>query len=236
MKIRTLIPVYVLILGLVLVLTYLGGEMVTTMAEGEIPSGRTCMVIDAGHGGIDGGATSCSGVLESQINLQIAKRLEAMVQLLGYDTVMTRTTDTSIHTEGRSIAAQKVSDLKNRVALVDSTEGAILISIHQNTFPDPKYSGTQVFYATDPSSIGLAKLLQENCIRHLGQDNKRSCKPAKDIYLMEHIHRPGVLIECGFLSNPDEDRMLNDPEYQKKLVAVIAGTLSVVTEEAPLRS
>lgn len=236
MKIRTLLPVYILILSIVLVLTYLGGEMVTTMAEGDQDHGRTCVVIDPGHGGIDGGATSCSGVLESQLNLQIAKRLEALVQLLGYDTLMTRTTDTSIHTEGHTIAAQKVSDLKNRVSIVNSTKDAILVSIHQNTYPDPKYSGTQVFYATSPSSIELAKLLQDECNQHLEPVDRRSCKSAKGIYLMEHIQKPGVLIECGFLSNPEDDRKLNDPVYQKKLVAVISGTLSIVIEEAPLRS
>lgn len=236
MKIRTLLPVYVLVLCLVLTLTYLGGEVVTTMAKGDPDPGRICVVIDPGHGGIDGGATSCSGILESHINLQIAQRLESMVQLLGYDTLMTRTTDTSVHTEGHTIAAQKVSDLKNRVSLIDSTRGAILISIHQNTYPDPKYSGTQVFYATSPYSMDLAKLLQTKCIQHLGQSSKRSCRPGKGIYLMEHIHKPGVLIECGFLSNPDDDRKLNDPGYQKKLTAVIAGTLPLMIEEAPLRS
>ena len=93
MKIRSLLPVYVLTVSLVLVTTYLGGEIVTTMAQGGVGSGRTCVVIDAGHGGIDGGATSCSGVLESHLNLNIAERLDALVRLLGYDTLMIRTTD-----------------------------------------------------------------------------------------------------------------------------------------------
>ena len=236
MKIRSLLPVYVLTVGLVLVTTYLGGEIVTTMAQGGVGSGRTCVVIDAGHGGIDGGATSCSGVLESPLNLNIAERLDALVRLLGYDTLMIRTTDTSIHTEGHTIAAQKVSDLKNRVSMANGTEGAILVSIHQNIYPDPRYGGAQVFYARTPWSMELAKQLQENFAQYLDRSNKRACKPAKGIYLMEQIVKPAVLIECGFLSNPDDDRRLNDPGYQKKLASVIGATVAQMTEQAPLRS
>ena len=236
MKIRSLLPVYVLAVSLVLVTTYLGGEIVTTMAQGGVGSGRTCVVIDAGHGGIDGGATSCSGVLESHLNLNIAERLDALVRLLGYDALMIRTTDTSIHTEGHTIAAQKVSDLKNRVSMANGTEGAILVSIHQNIYPDPRYGGAQVFYAKTPWSMELAKQLQENFAQYLDRNNKRACKPAKGIYLMEQIIKPAVLIECGFLSNPDDDRRLNDPGYQKKLASVIGATLAQMTEQAPLRS
>lgn len=217
-------------------MTHLGSRVVTTMVENTPLEERTCIVIDAGHGGIDGGATSCSGILESQINLQIALRLEALMEFLGYDTVMIRSTDTSVYTEGDTIASQKVSDLKNRVKTVNSAEDSLLVSIHQNTFPDARYSGTQVFYASDSFSQELAKKIQASCIQHLDPESTRASKPAKGIYLMEHIQRPGILIECGFLSNPEDDKKLNDSSYQKKLTAVIAGTLTVKLDEAPLRT
>lgn len=236
MKIRHMLLVYLLVLGCCLGLTHLGSQVVTTMVENAPMKERTCIVIDAGHGGIDGGATSCSGVLESQINLQIAQRLELLMGLLGYDTLMTRCTDTSIYTEGDTIASQKISDLKNRVKIVNETEDGVLVSIHQNTFPDTRYSGTQVFYASDDLSRELAKELQASCIRCLDPDSTRACKPAKGIYLMEHIRKPGLLIECGFLSNPAEDKKLNDPSYQKKLTSVIAGTLAAMLDEAPLHA
>lgn len=236
MKIKKMIPAYLLVICSCLGLSHLGSRVVTTMVENAPLEDRTCIVIDAGHGGIDGGATSCTGVLESQINLQIALRLESLVSLLGYDTVMIRSTDTSIHTEGDTIASQKVSDLKNRVKTVNDTERGLLVSIHQNTFSDGRYSGTQVFYGKDDVSKGLAKELQAACIRHIDPSNDRAAKKASGIYLMEHIQRPGVLIECGFLSNPEEDAKLNDPSYQKQLVTVIAGTVATHLNEVPLRA
>ena len=119
----------------------------TTAVQTEPVVRHHTVIIDAGHGGIDGGATSCTGVLESTLNLEIALRLNDLLTLLGMDTTMIRTTDTSIYTEGNTIAAQKVSDLKERARIVNDTENAILISIHQNTFSNSKYSGAQVFYA-----------------------------------------------------------------------------------------
>lgn len=183
-------------------------------------------VIDAGHGGIDGGATSCTGVLESAINLQIALRLNDLMNFLGYGTCMIRTTDTSIYTEGNTIAAQKLSDLRERVRIVNETENAILISIHQNTFSDSRYGGAQVFYGQGQGSSALAKLLQESFKATINPGSNRMSKKASGVYLMEHITQPGVLIECGFLSNPEEEANLRSPEYQRKLCCVIAATAS----------
>ena len=132
---KKLMPIYAIVLIGCLCIAHFGSGAVTVMVENAPIENRTCIVVDAGHGGIDGGATSCSGILESQINLEIALRLNDLLQFLGYDTLMIRTTDTSIYTEGDSIAAQKVSDLKQRVKLVNETKNGILISIHQNSFP-----------------------------------------------------------------------------------------------------
>jgi N-acetylmuramoyl-L-alanine amidase len=224
--IKKLLPIYAVVLISCLCVAHFGSGAVTVMVENAPIEGRTCIIVDAGHGGIDGGATSCSGVLESQINLEIALRLNDLLQFLGYETVMIRTTDTSIYTEGNTIAAQKVSDLKQRVKLVNETENGILISIHQNTFPDGRYSGAQVFYANDDSSKALAKQMQSVFKETLNPGSKRQCKPSDGIYLMQNITRPGVLIECGFLTNPEEEARLRDGVYQKNLVCVIASGVS----------
>ena len=184
------------------------------------------MVIDAGHGGVDGGATSCTGVLESTINLEIALKLDDLLHLLGINTSMIRTTDTSVHTNGNSIAQKKVSDLKERVRIVNGTEDAILISIHQNTFSDSQYSGAQVFYAPNNESKLLGEQLQIELVASLNPGSNRKSKIAESIYLMQHINCPGVLIECGFLSNAKEEALLKDPQYQKKICCAIAASLS----------
>jgi N-acetylmuramoyl-L-alanine amidase len=198
--------------------------------------GKITVFIDAGHGGEHGGAVSTSGIRESKLNLAVALRLEQILALCGINSFMIRSDDRSVYTEGDTVHARKMSDLKQRVHLVHSQIPCILVSIHQNIYPDPRYGGAQVFYAKTPWSIELAKQLQDNFVQYLDRNNKRACKPAKGIYLMEQIIKPAVLIECGFLSNPDDDRRLNDPGYQKKLASVIGATLAQMTEQAPLRS
>ena len=222
-----LLPVYVIVLIGCICIAHFGSQAVTAMVELSPVTGQRCYIIDAGHGGIDGGATSCTGVPESQLNLQIALRLNDLMRLLGYSTRMIRTTDTSVYTEGKTIAAQKVSDLKERVRMVNETENGILISIHQNTFPDGRYSGAQVFYADDSISKDKAARLQNSLIACLNPGSNRRPKSSEGIYLMQHIEKPGVLIECGFLTNPEEESLLRSEEYQKKLSCVIASAVSL---------
>ena len=220
-------PFYLLVVIVFLGIAQMGSNTVTTINQQKPVEREHHIVIDAGHGGIDGGATSCTGVLESHINLEIALRLEDMMHLLGYDTVMIRRTDESIYTQGNTIASQKVSDLKERVRIINETPGAILISLHQNTYQDSKYRGAQVFYSNDEDSRKLAQLMQKNVIAHLNPGSQRKSKQAKGVYLIEHITCTGILIECGFLTNAEEEALLRDPNYQRKLCAVIGGTLSV---------
>ena len=224
---RWYIPMYFCVLAIALVGACSANQAISTAAEDQVKQGRSCVIIDAGHGGVDGGATSCTGVLESGINLQIALRLEALVHLLGYNTRMIRSTDISVYTEGASIAQKKVSDLKERVRMINETENGILISIHQNQFSDSRYSGAQVFYSDAPDSQALAKQLQTSFIKTLNPGSRRLAKKSSGIYLMEHIRCTGVLIECGFLSNPQEEALLRDAAYQKKLCSVIAANLCV---------
>lgn len=205
---------------------FYGNEAVTTMAE-TMPIDRNAVfVIDAGHGGEDGGAVSCSGHKESQINLQIALRLHDLLHFLGFETVMIRTEDVSVHTSGSTIAQRKASDLKQRVAMVGQVPGAVLISIHQNFFPESQYSGAQMFYNSQPKAKEMAEMLQKSFVSTLNPGSNRKEKPVSGIYLLEHISVPGVLVECGFLSNPQEEAKLRSADYQKKIVCVIATTLS----------
>ncbi len=217
---------YVLTIIGVLVAAQWGSRAATVIAENTPVARSHCIVIDAGHGGEDGGATSCTGRLESGYNLDIALRLNDLLHLLGYDTRMIRTADTAIYTKGETIAQKKVSDLKERVRIVEETQGSLLLSIHQNTFPDGRYSGAQVFYADTPGSRDLAEQLQTNLVTTVNPGSNRKCKKSDGVYLMEHISRPGVLIECGFLSNAEEEAKLRSATYQKRLCCVIAATVS----------
>lgn len=223
---KSLIPIYVLILSAMIAVGFAGSRAVSAVSENAPISDRRCIVIDAGHGGVDGGATSYSGVLESHINLEISLRLNDLMHLLGIDTVMIRTTDCSVYTEGESIAAKKVSDLKQRVKIANETENALLISIHQNYFTDSRYSGAQVFYCNDEDSKTLANQLQKTLVQTLNKGSHRQAKKCSGIYLMEHVNCTGVLVECGFISNPNEDAKIRDAAYQKELCCVIGSVVS----------
>lgn len=210
----------------VLLCAYWGSRAVTVISE-ELPFARKhCIVIDPGHGGEDGGATSCTGRMESEYNLAISRRLDDLLHLLGYETRMTRTSDVSIYTTGSTIAEKKVSDLKERVRIVNETDNTLLVSIHQNQFSDSRYSGAQVFYAKTDGSKELGQQLQTKLVASLNPGSNRKSKPISGVYLMEHIRCTGVLVECGFLSNPQEEAKLRDDEYQKKLCCVIGAVLS----------
>jgi len=221
-----LLPFYLLTFIVFVSIAAGTSHAVTTAVQRTAVDREHVIVIDAGHGGVDGGATSCTGVLESRINLEIALKLNDMMHLLGHKTVMIRTTDISVYTHGETIAAKKVSDLKERVRIVNETDNAVLISIHQNTFSDSRYGGAQVFYAQTEGSQMMAKSLQTNLIRILNPASNRKAKKADGVYLMEHINKTGVLLECGFLSNVEEEAKLRDSAYQNKLCGVIAATIS----------
>ena len=218
--------IYFGISAMFLLAGYLTSVCTTMVVQIQPVDRRYTIVIDAGHGGEDGGATSCSGKTESSYNLEIALKLRDLLQLLGYRTRMIRTIDESIYKEGITIAAKKVSDLKERVRIVNETEGAILVSIHQNTFSDGKYHGAQVFYGPKGESHAMAEAVQRALCDTVNPGSNRKIKKADGIYLMQHIDCTGILVECGFLSNPSEEALLRTEEYQRKLICVIGGTLS----------
>lgn len=181
---------------------------------------RSVFVLDAGHGGADGGAVSHSGVYESEINLDITLRLRDIFALLGCQTVLTRSDERSLADDpAASLRQQKISDTKNRVKLINTVNGAVLISIHQNSLPGHgSVHGAQVFYSATNGSDELAERIQQQLNSIINVDNGKSKKPiSHDIYLMNHVACPAVLVECGFLSNDAEAMRLQDPQYQTLL-------------------
>lgn len=199
-----------------------GSRAISTLAENAPVSRSVRIILDAGHGGIDGGAVSCSGLPESQYNLQIALRLEDLLHLMGYETRMIRREDVSVYTKGETIAQKKASDLKERLRIANETPEALYLSIHQNYYPDSRYSGAQVFYPDTPGSRELAQHMQSALCAALDPGNHRQARKSTGVYLMERMPCTGLLIECGFLSNPQEEARLRSPAYQQKLCDVIA--------------
>lgn len=183
---------------------------------------RSTLVLDAGHGGIDGGAISESGLKESDINLQIALKTEALVRFLGIDTVMTRETDTD---NSGNKAYSEHDNLVQRAKLANSTENAVLISIHQNKFPSAVVSGAEVMYSDNDDSKALGLLTQDNLVALLDSSNRRVARPApKELLLTSSVECPTILVECGFMSNPQEVQKLASNDYQLKLAAILAGS------------
>lgn len=183
------------------------------------------LVIDAGHGGEDGGAVSSAGTVESGINLAIATRLDAVLGLYGVDTLMLRTTDVSLHDAGSvTLREKKSSDIRNRVAAIERAKNATLISIHQNIFQNRKYHGAQVFYANEDLSYVFAQHTQETLRIALDpENNRKAARIPTSVYLMNHITCRAILVECGFLSNPAEDALLQTDDYQLRIAAALAG-------------
>lgn len=182
------------------------------------------IVIDAGHGGIDSGAVGINNVLEKDINLQIALKLKDLFEVSGFNTKMTRDLDESIHNQdSNTIRSKKVSDLKNRLSIVNGDLNNLLISIHQNKFEDNKYKGAQIFYSkNNPLSRELAQSMQASFEGLLQKDNKREIKPSpKGVFLLNKSNVPSIVVECGFLSNSDDVKNLLNNDYQKKVAFTI---------------
>lgn len=220
-----MLPAYAIVLGLCLLIGIAGSKAITAISDSTVFADRYTLIIDAGHGGEDGGATSCTGILESEYNLNIALRLDALMNLLGVQTKMVRTTDISVYTSGNTISQKKISDLKERVRLVNSTNKALLVSIHQNYFSQSQYSGAQVFYGENAISKEFARNTQSLLISSLNPVSNRAAKKASGIYLMQKVTCPAILVECGFISNPNETSLLGSADYQKKLCCVLASAV-----------
>jgi len=194
------------------------------VSSNEIISSDPTVIIDAGHGGEDGGAVSVLGEVESTINLEIARKLCHMLDFLGHKTVMTRKDSNAIYdTDAKTLREKKVSDLKNRVALINSISNAFVISIHQNYYPDSKVSGAQVFYNLHDKSELASEFVTES-LKCCGISKVRApAKIGETIYLMNNINSDAILVECGFISNYDECSKLCSDNYQSKIALAVTG-------------
>ena len=231
---RRILAAAVLLLTTAILLSWIAAQPVRTVFS-PVQMSESIIVLDAGHGGADGGTSGSDGTLESTLNLQIVRRLEWLFLFLGQQTVLTREDEQDLSgPEDHTIGQQKVSDIRARVELVNSLDGAFLISIHQNYLTGhPEVHGAQVFYSQSEEAHQAALAVQDALNLHINPRNEKNCKPAPtEVYLMAHVTAPAILIECGFLSNTQETQLLASADYQKELSAVIAaGYLQYHTKE-----
>lgn len=221
---KSKIPAVLLLLGCFTVIAATADytQLAVPTASSSVGERRT-IVLDAGHGGMDSGAVGIHGELEKNINLAIVRDLRDMLTLSGFDVVLTRDADVSIHDDGvTGVRNQKVSDMENRLDIVKSYENCIFISVHQNKFTQPQYFGAQIFYnENNPDNRLLAQIMQDN-FKVIQPENDRQIKLSGDeLYLFKNTMVPAVLIECGFLSNPDDAANLSDEQYQRKVAFMI---------------
>lgn len=212
--------VIVAIITCLLIITYI--VPVNTFA---MDNSDKVILIDPGHGGIDGGAQSKTGTIEKDINLQIALKLRDKLEESGYKVYMTRDEDDGLYQKGNTVREKKREDLNRRVEMKKETECDIFVSIHQNMFPQSKCYGAQVWYASNDNSYNLATIVQDSIKESVKDNNKRVAKPAAEAYLIlrDKYEGASILVECGFLSNPDEEVKLKSDEHQNLIVEGISG-------------
>ena len=189
------------------------------------------IILDPGHGGEDSGAVGKNGVYEKNLNLEIAMLIGKKLEASGYVVIYTRTDDRMLYKPEENIKGiRKISDLKNRCGVANNYPEALFVSIHMNSFGSSKYSGLQVYYSeNNDSSRSLAESIQSSVKAELQKDNNRVIKAGKDIYVLEHVENPAVLIECGFLSNEEECKKLSEKEYQKSLsFSIVCGIIEYI--------
>ncbi|MGI5959277.1 MAG: N-acetylmuramoyl-L-alanine amidase [Massiliimalia sp.] len=206
-------------------------EAVSLGVQKRTPS----VVIDAGHGGADGGAVGVHGEIEKEINLAISKDLRDFLALCGFETTMTREDDRSIHDKDcDTLKEQKRSDIHNRAQIMEESKGAVAVSIHQNHFTDSRYGGAQMFYGVkNQESAVLAQFIQKSFVSRIQPENQRMIKEGPEsVYLLQNVSCPIVLAECGFLSNEEESALLADETYQAEAAfAVFCGIVEYYNEE-----
>lgn len=225
-SIIAIITAFLIILSAMLYLTFMANF--SAAEASSMPITQKTVIVDAGHGGDDGGAIGIDGTVEKDINLDIALKLEKILKFYGFNVIMTRTQDVMTCDDGLdSLRKRKISDIHNRFELMRKNPDAIFISVHQNKFEDSSQHGTQVFYSgNDERSKELAEAIQTSVTMTLQRKNDRVVKKSgSGIYLLYHSKIPAVLVECGFISNSDEVKKLKDESYRMKLAILIADGL-----------
>ena len=221
-----------LFLSVTYLFIFLSGLFLEKESQSELEisvSSLPLVIIDAGHGGEDGGTVGINGALEKDINLTLAKKLQIFLSSFGVKSILTREEDTLLYDRNEDYEGRKkVLDMQARRKIAESYESAIFVSIHQNAFPEERYSGLQVYYSpNDERSLILAQAIEQSVKASLQPENKRVSKLSNGkIYLLDRLDCPSVLIECGFLSNPSECELLCSDTYQNKLCAVIASSIA----------
>lgn len=191
-------------------------ESIQTVA---LPVSNKVIVIDAGHGVPDEGAQSSNGTTEAETNLKIALKLQNLLEQSGTTVILTRSDENAIYDlDSKTLKQKKVSDIHNRVKIGNESSADLFISIHLNKIPQQQYWGWQCFYKEgNEQSVKLAKSLQENLNEAIQKENKRVAMKLDNVYIMKHVEIPIAIVECGFLSNPEEETLLLTDEYQDKL-------------------
>lgn len=201
--------------------------MSLSVATSNILPLEPVIIVDAGHGGIDGGAQSSTGISEKDINISISKKIGNLLSLMGYKVIYTRDNDDIPYPEScKTTRQRKVWDIHRRLDIMKENSNCIFLSIHQNHFTQSKYSGAQVFYShTMPESKSVAECIQQAIVANIQNDNTRQIKQSgSEIYLLYNAVSPAVMVECGFLSNAGEALLLNDDSYQSKMsLSIVQG-------------
>lgn len=224
-------PIYILILFVLIVfvflLLFLKNNKNTAVQSGKI---ENTIILDAGHGGFDGGAVASDGTVEKDINLNVTKHLYSLLGLNDFNVIMTRTTDTGTEDDSSlPIQSRKISDIHNRLKLINSYDNSIFVSIHLNKFTTSTANGAQVFYSKNhPNSKFLGDKIQKSIVSLIQNNNNRVIKQGtKSTYLLHNAKIPAVIVECGFISNKQELERLKKPEYQKQMAySVYCGILN----------
>jgi len=199
----------------------------------EMEDDRPILIIDPGHGGDDGGAVSADGLVESGVNLDIAQRLNGLCGFLGIRSAMSREEESLDYpAEMDTIAKRKRWDTRQRTDFINSFGNAVLLSIHQNNFPDSRRRGPQAFYGAVPGGRELALLIHDNMTSNLYPDSRRVASPVpKEVYIMSNVRCPAVLVECAFLSNPEDCALLRQDRYRTKIAAILLTSYLQYTED-----
>ena len=195
---------------------------------------KKCVVIDAGHGGIDPGKIGVNGALEKDINLSIALKVKKYLEQQDVTVVMTRTDDMGLYQE--STSNKKMEDLNNRIHIIDSANASLAVSIHQNSYPSEAVEGIQVFYY-EGSTNGkyIAELMQKQLILGIKPNKERSSKAGSSYYLLKNSSIPMIIVECGFLSNPTDAKLLTTESYQEKMAwNITLGILKYLNSESTI--
>ena len=210
--------VFMLILVMCAVLVFVPTESVYAQENSKLT-----ILVDAGHGGVDGGAVAKDGTHEKDINLKIALKLRDELKKNNYNVVMTRDSDTGLYDLGKSIHEKKVQDLTKRAKMQEETNCVVFVSIHQNMFPQEKYKGAQIWHAENADSKILADILQSTLKDEVDPSNNRLAKPAKNMYKILRGEKKCacVIVECGFMSNYEEEQKLKSDEYQQKIAEAV---------------